>query len=193
METSSLLYLGLFAALTALAFLRSRVDDSVPWRRFYDFFGSLELTLIVSLLGTLVVIGVLQIILRNALHSGLLWADPLMRHIVLWLGALGASLATARLRHINIDVFTRVIPDRFRPLRRVVIYTVTAVAAFMLGVSALQLVAVEKEYAEVAFLGLKTWTLQAVLPFAFFLICYRSLVNLFLGREEELTPGEVKT
>ena len=59
---------------------------------------------------TLIILGGLQIILRNVFHSGLLWADPLMRHIVLWLGCLGAALATTSARHINIDVFSRALP-----------------------------------------------------------------------------------
>ena len=192
MGTSPVLYVVIFVVLLALALLRARVNDSKRWRRFYDFFGAMELALIVVLLGTLVFVGVLQIILRNTLHTGILWADPLMRHIVLWLGALGASLATARLRHINIDVFTRLLPDRIRPLRRVIVYSATAFAVFMLGVSSLRLVIDEKTYGDVAFLGLQTWMLQVVLPFAFFLMCYRSLVNLFLGREPDQPTGEAE-
>jgi TRAP-type C4-dicarboxylate transport system permease small subunit len=189
-ETFSIFHLILLAILCALALLRARVDGRRRWRRFYDFFGGIELGAIFILLSTLVVVGVLQIVLRNFFNTGVLWADPLMRHIVLWLGALGASLATARLRHINIDVFTRLLPKRIKPTRRLLVYTATALAAFVLGVASLRLVVDEKEFGEAAFLGLQTWHLQTVLPFAFFLICYRSLVNLFLGREARVPTGE---
>lgn len=179
-----------FVVIAACALLRARVDGKRAWRRFYDFFAGLEMGLIVLLLATLVVVGVLQIILRNTAQTGILWADPLMRHIVLWLGALGASLATARVRHINIDVLSRVLPGRFAPARRTIVYTATAIAAFFLGLASLELVLDERIYGDVAFLGIQTWMLQTVLPFAFLLICYRSLVNLFLGREAR--PGSAE-
>lgn len=189
---SPAVHLAIASALVALAFVRARADGHPRSRRFYDFFGGVELILIGLLLGTLVVVGFLQIVLRNTLHTGLLWADPLMRHIVLWLGALGASLATARLRHINIDVFSRLLPKRLSGLRRFVIYGATAVAAFTLGIASLRLVIDERSFGDTAFLGLETWLLQVVLPFSFFLISYRSLVNLFLGRDARIGGGEIE-
>jgi len=171
--------------IVVLAGVRARLDGSRRARRVYDAFGALEVGLVVALLAALVGIGFLQIVLRNVAHKGLLWADPLMRHAVLWIGALGASLATGRMRHINIDVFTRLLPEKVRPVRRVLVYGATAVAAFMLGVSALRLVAGERDFGETAFLGIAVWQLQAVLPFAFFLVAYRSIVNLLLRREPD--------
>jgi TRAP-type C4-dicarboxylate transport system permease small subunit len=102
---------------------------------------------------------------------------------------MGAVTATARLRHINIDVFTRLLPGVLRPVRRFLVYAATAAAAFTLGVSALRLVLDERAFGEAAFLGLDTWMLQTVLPFAFFLIAYRSLANLFMGREARPMDG----
>lgn len=139
---------------------------------------------------TLILLGGLQIVLRNVFHGGVLWADPLMRHIVLWLGCLGAALATTRARHINIDVFTRLIPAPFKPLRRAVVYVATAVCTFVLGVAAWRLVVDEKDFGDMAFGPVPVWVLQLVLPVAFFLISYRSLVNLFVGREPEALEGE---
>ena len=74
---------------------------------FFRSVGRLEVGVITVLLIALVLLGCMQIVLRNFFHSGIIWADPLMRHLVLWLGCLGAALATTRVRHINIDVFSR--------------------------------------------------------------------------------------
>ncbi|MDH3198227.1 MAG: TRAP transporter small permease [Candidatus Krumholzibacteria bacterium] len=185
MAHSPTTYVLIALAIAAMAVARARLDGSRRARRVYDAFGALEVSAVVALLAALVGIGFLQIVLRNVAHRGLLWADPLMRHAVLWIGALGASLATSRLRHINIDVFTRLLPAALRPARRALVYGATAVAAFMLGVAALRLVASERAYGEIAFLGIATWQLQAVLPFAFFLVAYRSIVNLIRGREPD--------
>ena len=115
-----------------------------------------------------------------------------MRHIVLWIGCLGGAYATTRMKHINIDVFSRMLQGRAKALRNLIVYLATAVAAFVLGISALRLVIDEKSYGETAFLGIGTWLLQAVLPFAFFLISYRCLLNLFARKKQStLEPAQV--
>jgi TRAP-type C4-dicarboxylate transport system permease small subunit len=176
-----------FAALRAWLHRRRRLED------WFGFLARVEVGVIAVLLGALVLLGCMQIFLRNFFHSGIIWADPLMRHIVLWLGCLGAALATTRVRHINIDVFSRLLPEPIKPVRRFVVYAATTVAAFVLGVAALRLVADERAFGDIAFGSVKTWTLQTVLPFAFFVISYRSLVNLFTDREPGPADGDLES
>src|SRR5919109_963423 len=76
--------------------------------------ASLERALVVLLLTGLLGLGLLQVIARNFLASGLFWADELLQHMVLWLGFLGASLATREHRHLSIDVLTHVLPPRWQ-------------------------------------------------------------------------------
>ncbi len=171
--------LVVLAAGRALLIRRKKLEG------FFSALGWLEVGILGLLLGALVVLGGLQIVLRNIFHSGILWADPLMRHIVLWLGCLGAALATTSARHINIDVFSRLLPDGIKPWRRSLVYGATAASTFMLGVSAWRLVVDEKTYGDIAFGSVPVWVLQLVLPIAFFMISYRSVVNLFIGLEGE--------
>ncbi len=178
----ALLVLG-FVALVALAALRAGLERSPRARRFFHSTERVEVGFIALMLVTLVVLGCAQILLRNAFHSGWLWADPLMRHIVLWLGALGAALASARMRHISVDALSRLLPASYLPLRRLIVYGVTAVAAYALMVAAVRLVHDERGYGEVAFFGVRTWVLQLVLPVAFGIITYRTVLAIFLGRE----------
>jgi len=170
-------------AIILLALLRAAFHRRGRLELLFRLLQRLEEGVIALLLGSLVVFGSTQIILRNFFHSGLLWADPLMRHVVLWLGCLGAAAATSEVRQIHIDVFTRLLPERARPARRMVVYTATAAAAFALGVAALKLVIDERAFGDIAFGGLPIWVLQTVLPFSLFLISYRSLFNMFIGRE----------
>jgi TRAP-type C4-dicarboxylate transport system permease small subunit len=173
-------------AIISLALLRALLHRRGRLVDFFLFLGRLEEGVIALLLGSLVILGSTQIVLRNFFHSGLLWADPLMRHTVLWLGCLGAAAATSEVRQIHIDVFTRLLPERARPARRMVVYTATAAAAFALGVAALRLVVDERAFGDVAFGGVPTWVLQTVLPFSLFVISYRSLFNMLIGREGEV-------
>lgn len=192
MSSSPILYLFLALLIIALALARAALEKRDRLTGVFLRLGRLEVLILTLLLGLLVALGFFQIVLRNFFHSGILWADPLMRHTVLWLGCLGAALATSRLRHINIDVFTRMLPDAVKPARRFIVYLATATAAFILGVAALRLVIDERAYGEAAFLNLDTWMLQTVLPFAFFLIAYRCLVNLFLSREARPMDGTME-
>jgi TRAP-type C4-dicarboxylate transport system permease small subunit len=171
------------AAIIFLAVLRAVLHRRRRLEAFFRFLQRLEEGVIALLLGSLVILGGTQIVLRNFFHSGLLWADPLMRHVVLWLGCLGAAAATSEVRQIHIDVLTRLLPERAKPARRVVVYTATAAAAFALGVAALRLVVDEHAFGDVAFGGLPIWILQTVLPLSLFLISYRTLFNMLIGRE----------
>lgn len=192
MNSSPILYAALAAIIAALAFVRSVLKRAHRWRGLFRGLARLEVIVLSALLVMLALLGVFQIFLRNFFHSGILWADPLMRHTVLWIGCLGAALATSRVSHINIDVFTRLLPAPVKPVRRFFVYLATAAAAFALGAASLRLVLDEKEFGETAFLNVDTWMLQTVLPFAFFLIAYRCLVNLFLSREARPLDGNVE-
>jgi TRAP-type C4-dicarboxylate transport system permease small subunit len=188
-DSTPAIYSIIAVAVAAAAVARARLDAHPGARRVFAFLGALEVAAITLLLAALVVLGGLQIVLRNAAGTGILWADPLMRHAVLWLGCLGAALATARLRHINIDVFSRLLSGRLEAVRNAVVHAVTAVAAFILAIASLRLVIDERAFGDPAFLGLDTWMLQTVLPFAFLLIAYRSIVNLLL-RRRAVPPGQ---
>lgn len=181
-KSALLLVLG-FIGLVVLAALRAGLERSPRARRFFAATGRAEVAIIALMLVALVFLGCAQIFLRNAFHSGWLWADPLMRHIVLWLGALGAALASARMRHISVDALSRLLPASALPLRRLIVYGVTAVVAYTLTVATIRLVVDERGFGEVAFFGVRTWMLQLILPVAFAMITYRTLLAIFLGRE----------
>jgi C4-dicarboxylate transporter DctQ subunit len=192
-SSSPVFYTILAAAIVAAAIVRSILYRRHQLEGLFRCAGRFEVGVISVLLLALVFLGCMQIVLRNFFHSGVLWADPLMRHLVLWLGCLGAALATTRVRHINIDVFSRLVPRRHRGYRRAVVYGATAAATFFFGVAALRLVVDERAFGDFAFGAVKTWTLQTVLPFAFFLISYRSLVNLLTGRESRPADGTMES
>ena len=55
-----------------------------------------EDSLMVILLSATILLAASQIVLRNLFDSGLIWADPTLRIMVLWLSLLGAIAATRR-------------------------------------------------------------------------------------------------
>jgi TRAP-type C4-dicarboxylate transport system permease small subunit len=180
-----------FVVLFALALLRARLERHAAPRRVFGFFWRLEIGFVVLLVASLVVLGTTQIILRNVMHSGLLWADPFMRHVVLYLGAVGAMIASARMSHITVDVMSRLLPAAAKPARRAVVYGATSIATYLLAIAAVRLVIDERGYHEVAFLGIQTWVLELILPIAFAVITYRTLLAIFLGREPAEAGADV--
>ena len=66
-----------------------------------------ETVLLVVILSVMILLSFLQVLLRNFFEQGILWGDILIRNLVLWVGFIGASLATRENKHINIDLFTR--------------------------------------------------------------------------------------
>lgn len=190
MKNATLVYALIASLAIALAVVRTFLERKGLLRRFFAVLGTLEIALVALLLGSLVVFGCLQIFLRNFFQRGIIWADPLMRHAVLWLGCLGGMMATARIRHISIDVFTRFLPPALQPFRDRLVYLATAAASSVLCLAALRLVLDERAFGEKAFLGVGVWMAQAILPFAFFVVSYRSLVNFLLARKARLIDWE---
>jgi C4-dicarboxylate transporter DctQ subunit len=176
-NTTLLQFSLLAAVILAFAVLRSYHLNRNSWTAFFRFWGILEMGAVTLLISGLIFFGILQILLRNFFHQGIIWADPLMRHIVLWLGCLGGTLASARMQHINIDIFSRILSGTAKRFRDRIVFGATAAASSALGFAALRLVIDEKAYGERAFLNIETWVLQSILPLAFFIIAYRSAYN----------------
>ena len=184
LERPGLAYGLILAAIFFLALARVLLHRKRTLEGFFSFLGRVEVAVVALLLFSLIFFGCLQIVLRNFFHSGIVWADPLMRHVVLWLGCFGGMMATSKMRHINIDVLTRVLPERFQGARDRIVNLVTALATSVLGFAALKLVIDERAFGETDFLGIGVWQLQTILPIAFFVISYRSLVHVMSPRKE---------
>ena len=126
-----------------------------------------------TLLSAMVGVSFLQVLLRNTFHFGIEGADILLRHGVLWIALLGASLATRQSRHIRIDIFPKLIPPGYRWL----VDGLTSLATFgvsaALVASAWTLVMLEREAGTVLVLGLPTWIAQIILPIGFLFITFR--------------------
>ena len=61
--------------------------------QFEDYIVKAEKGLVVLLIFAMVGMSFTQVLLRLLLHSGIVWLDPLMRHMVVWAGLTGAALA----------------------------------------------------------------------------------------------------
>ena len=151
-----------------------------------------EDALLVLLLGATVLLAPLQIALRGAFGTGIVWIDPLLRVLVLWLGLLGALRASRDRRLITIDVMSRILPQRPRAAAGAVTSFFTASVSGIVAYHAARFVASELRFGSVAFSGIPAWALESVVPFAFGAIALRYLLH-FATDLRAVFSGEPRT
>ena len=104
-----------------------------------------ENVIIVATLSSMVILAFLQVVLRNFFDTGLLWGDILLRHLVLWVGFFGASLATRQEKHINVDILTKLLPSKVVPYVKLVVNIFAVVINIILAKASWIFLSFEKE------------------------------------------------
>lgn len=138
--------------------------------------ATFENTLIILLLSVMVLMAFLQVVLRNLFSTGILWGDIFLRHLVLWVGFIGASLATRESKHINIDLLSRLVPTTRLPAVRFIIDLVSAAVCFVLARAGYKFLAYEIEEGTKLFKDVPAWMFQIIIPAGFALIGFRFIL-----------------
>lgn len=135
--------------------------------------GLLETWSIVVLVAFLLGFAMLQVILRNVFATGIVWADTLTRHLVLWIGFLGACLATKEKKHISIDLLPRLFPARGSLAVGTLISTFNCTVCAALLYASVDFVEVERAGGSMAFSGIPLWPFESIFPLAFAVMTVR--------------------
>ena len=146
----------------------------------------LEDMILVSLLLVMIGMAVLQIFLRNFFDSGIVWGDSLVRVLVLWIGLLGAMVATRSDNHISIDIISRYRPAKIQSKTRLITHVFTAGITALMAWYSLQFVLMEMQDGMIAFSVVPAWICQVIIPFAFAVISLRYLlfaIAFFKGQD----------
>lgn len=138
--------------------------------------GSIEGALLVILLAVMIGLASWQIVARNVFDTAIIWADPLLRTLVLWVGFLGAVAAARDDRQINVDVVSRFVDEPWRSRIRVVTDFFTALVSGFLAWQSFRFVKDAQEYGEIAFSSIPLWLTASILPVAFALLSIRYLL-----------------
>jgi len=146
--------------LNRLLFLIRKIEDSI----------------VVVLLSSMLGFAVLQIILRNAFNSGIQWSDSFLRILVLWLGLIGAMIASRDGKHINIDLLSKYLPGKLSSLSKVLCKLFTAIISAMVAYYSYLFVLMEKESGDIAFASIPLWFCESIIPFAFLVISIRYFI-----------------
>jgi len=136
-----------------------------------------ETVLLVVFLGVMVVLAFAQVLMRNVAGTGLLWADPLVRHLVLWAGFMGAALATSEERHISIDAINKFLPSRARHIVKISTSLFAAVTCYFLASAAWVFIQDERAAGGELVLSIPSWIALAILPAGYLLIMIHFVLN----------------
>ncbi|MGB6012290.1 MAG: TRAP transporter small permease [Desulfobacterales bacterium] len=141
-----------------------------------------EDSILVGLLLLMITLAVLQIFLRNLFDTGLVWSDVLVRILVLWVGLVGAMVASRQGNHINIDIMEHFLPERAKIVVNFIVQLFTAFICTIVAYYSLQFVQMEFADGGMAFAKVPVWLCEAIIPFAFVVIAMRyvllSIINL---------------
>ncbi len=129
--------------------------------------------LLVLILAAMVVLAGTQIFLRNVFDDAILWAGPMLRVGVLWVGLIGAMVATRSDKQISIDAVSRFLPLRWKARVRVLTDLFTAIVAAVVAWSAFRLVLDDRAAGTTAVAFVPLWVCEAILPVAFGVIAIR--------------------
>lgn len=145
-----------------------------------DHFGRLaENSALVVLLGTMILLSVAQIANRQLFGGSinLVWADSLIKLIVLWLAMVGSIAAARDGKHIRIDLITHLVSTEIARWSRVLVDVFAAAVCGFIGYQAWGLVMLEREWGDLGPGDVPVWVLHAIVPAAFFLISFRFVVD----------------
>ena len=134
-----------------------------------------EDALLVFLLSAMIVLASTQILLRNLLDSGFVWIDPLLRVLVLWLGLIGATVATRNNRHIRIDLLSKFFSRNTHRLIQSIIGQVSAWTCLVVAWYGFKWIQMDYVDGVTSFAGVPAWLLEVIIPVTFALIGLRYL------------------
>ena len=76
----------------------------------FVIFARIEDGILMLILVGMIFLAFLQIVLRNVFGVGLIWIEPLVRQMLLWVALAGAMVATRDHNHITVDAVSRFLP-----------------------------------------------------------------------------------
>ncbi len=162
-------------------------DSPSPHSSLIRIVHHLENAVLCILFSVLILLAFIQIAGRLFFGWGFSWADPVIYHLVLWLGLLGAAMATRENEHITIDIVSRFMPERVKHGSQAIVNLFSSIICALLAWAGSKFV-IEEAHIGTQFNSLMPlWIIQLIIPIAFGIISIRFLIYsiqhaLSLGR-----------
>lgn len=141
---------------------------------FFDKLAKIEGYLLSICLAIMVIMVLFQIFLRNFFSSGIAGGDAIVRHMLLWVGFLGAGLATRGGMHIRIDLASKILSPKHMQFARVFTDIFSVIVGSLLVYASFNFVKLEYKAAdELLFMHIPIWMMESIIPIGFLIITLR--------------------
>lgn len=130
----------------------------------------------------MVLLSFTQVILRHFFSIGIVWGDVFLRHLVLWVGFLGASIATEEKKHFSIDFLKGKFPKNFsKSLTIAIDFFAIYTLLYLLGAS-LKFFKDEVQFRSILFsigtMQVPGFWIDSIIPLGFFLLLLHFIFGL---------------
>lgn len=132
--------------------------------------------ILVFVLSVMIVMSFGQVLLRNFFETSIGWGDIFLRHLVLWLGFLGATIATGENRHIKVDFLAKFIPNKLQKIFAILTSLFAAAVCYLLLRAALVFINIGIDPHSILILNLPTWYFVIIIPIGYGLMAFRFVV-----------------
>ncbi|HWE24508.1 MAG TPA: TRAP transporter large permease subunit, partial [Myxococcales bacterium] len=131
-----------------------------------------ERWLLVAIVLTMVLLPTLEAVLRRA-GTGIPDAIPYTTHLTLWIGFVGAMLATATERHLALSAID-LLPERLRTAARSYGHLVSAVVMAVLVYASIKMILADRTRIDTLAGGVPEWWFELIMPIGFAAMAVRS-------------------
>lgn len=129
-------------------------------------------------LSAMILIVLVQIVLRNFFQTGIGGADPLVRHLVLWVVFLGAGIAAKDNDHIKIDLLSKTLPEKTTKIIGFFVSLFSAAVLAILAYAAMSFVSMDfSDGLKIPLLNIPVWTMEIIIPAGYIIIATHTVIG----------------
>ena len=152
----------------------------MPIKKLNDWIGKLEGYLLTIILVAMILLAFSQVILRNFFNTGITWADVVVRHLVLWVGFIGASVATKEDGHLAMDMVSRFLPEKLKKPTAMFVHGASSFVCACLTYASYKFVMSEKEAGSMLVGSIPNYWAICIIPIGFMLMSLRFAIKAFV-------------
>ena len=168
-------------------------------KKLDDFIVRVESVVLVVVISLMVLLTFTEVLLKLTIHHPVQWLEMSVRYMVVWVSFLGGSVATAKGRHITIDVFSRYFKGTFKAVLSFVLSLIGMLVVLVLFYYSIQYLKSLDDLAFTFTLGslqypVKAWQALIIVPPSLLIIAWHFLAQgiLALSRDHDSNPQEVR-
>jgi len=158
--------------------------------RLVFWLSRIEDIIVATLLSSILLLAIAQIVLRNFFDSGIVWSETLLRILVLWIGLAGANLASRQGKQINIDVLSKYVPDRYKIYLITINYSFALIVCLLISYYSLQFVILEYHSQSMAFESVPAWLAESIIPISFMIMAIRYIAKIIVNIKLSHYPNQ---